>query len=170
MNFISKALIASTLACAPMALHAQEITEGTTIYGADNAPVGTVSQIVDGTVIIDTGEHKAPVAQESIYAGQSGPSVAVTKAQIDTMMAEQAAAAAAARDAALVEGAPVLSVNGNPAGKLRSVNLTENVVVLESSTGQLPLKKEHFAVTNSGALVTLFTRQQLINAAKGASQ
>ena len=96
MNFISKALITSTLACAPVALHAQEIAEGTTVYGTDNAPVGTVSQVVDGTVVIDTGEHEAPVTADSIYAGPSGPTVRATKAQVNSMMAEQAAAAAAA--------------------------------------------------------------------------
>jgi hypothetical protein len=120
-------------------------------------------------VTINTGKHKAPIPADLIGAGDAGPSINATKDQIDAMMDEQVAQANAARDAALVAGAAVISANGNPAGTLASVDLAADAIILESPEGPVALKKEHFAVDPNGKLMALFTREQIASAAASAN-
>ena len=161
------ALLAAAIAAAPMAAFAQDV--GATIYGNDGNPIGTVEQKNGQVVVIDTGKHKAPVAADMIYESEAGPSLNTTKAQVEAMIDKQLAEASTKRDAALVEGAAVMSVNGNPAGTLKSVDMASNAIVLDSPNGLVALKKEHFAVDAQGPLMTLFTRDQIAATVAGAT-
>jgi hypothetical protein len=138
---------------------------GTTIYGNDGNPIGTVEQKNDSVIVINTGKHKAPVPVSLIFEGETGPAVNATKDQVDAMMDKQVAEAAAKRDAALVAGAAVVSINGNPAGTLSKVDLAADVITLDSPDGPIVLKKEYFAVNPQGQLMALVTREQIAAAA-----
>ncbi len=166
MKFTKLALIATLLAATPAMAAAQDV--GATVYGNDGNAIGTVENVADGIVLIDTGKHKAPIPAELIGAGETGPSINATKDQIDAMMDAQVAEATAKRDAALVAGAAVLSANGNPAGTLTEVDLAVDAIILESPDGPVALKKEHFAVDANGQLMALFTRDQIASAAASA--
>lgn len=167
MKSMKLVLMAALLASTPAVTFAQAV--GATVYGNDGKAIGTVEANADGIVTIDTGKHKAPIPANLIGAGDAGPSINATKDQIDAMMDEQVAQATAARDAALVAGAAVVSANGNPAGTLASVDLATDAIILESPEGPVALKKEHFAVNPSGQLMALFTREQIASAAASAS-
>jgi hypothetical protein len=166
MKSMKLVLMAALLASTPAVAFAQDV--GATVYGNDGKAIGTVEAVANGVVTIDTGKHKAPIPADLIGAGDAGPSINATKDQIDAMMDEQVAQANAARDAALVAGAAVISANGNPAGTLASVDLAADAIILESPEGPVALKKEHFAVDPSGKLMALFTREQIASAAASA--
>ena len=167
MNTLKLALLASALAVTPAAAFAQEV--GATIYGSDGNEVGTVTEVNDQVVVIDTGKHKAPVPVNMIADGEKGKTVGATREQVDTLMDARIAEANAKRDAALVEGASVVSAGGRPAGKLGKVDLAADSIAFEAEGGNVfPLKKEHFAVNAQGQLMVLFSKDQIAAAAAKA--
>lgn len=168
MNSLKLALIAGAIATIPAAAHAQAI--GTTIYGRDGAPIGSVAEADAQVVVIDTGTHRAPVPANLIYDGARGKSVNATREQVDAMMAERLAEAAERRDAALRKGAAVVSAGGREVGALLAVDLEGDTIILESLAGPLRLRKEHFAVNPQGQLIVLYSRDQIASAAGGGRQ
>ena len=164
MKFTRLAAFSTFLAAAaiPAAAFAQ-VAAGATVYGPDGTAVGTVASVDAGTVMVDTGTYKAPLPENAFGKGDKGPTITVTKAQLDEMMAQQVAAANTARDAELVAGAAVVSPKGAPLGTIKSVD--GDAVVLESPSGAVALKREHFALDANGALIALFTAEQVAAAA-----
>lgn len=173
MKSMKLALFASALALTPFAAAAQEV--GATIFGNDGAPVGTVEQIDDQVVIINTGKHKAPVPANAFYDAEAGRSVNTTRADLDAFMDQRAAeeqakaeAALAKRDAALVVGAEVVSYGGKPAGTLTAVDLAADSITLESPEGPVLLTKQYFTINPEGRLMALVTLEQIASAAATA--
>jgi hypothetical protein len=168
MKFVRLAA-AAALATAGMSgtAFAQDVAVGATVYGPEGNVVGTVESIADGVVTLDTGAHKAPLPANAFGKGDKGPTITVTKAQLDDMVEQQLAAAAAKRDAALVEGAAVATADGQALGTVKSID--GDSVVVERSAGPVELKREHFAVNESGALMALFTAAQIDAAVAGAA-
>lgn len=158
MKSVKLALLATLLATAPAVAHAQDV--GATVYGNDGNPIGTVESVANGVVTIDTGKHKAPIPADLIGTGETGPSINATKGQIDAMMDAQVAEANAKRDAALVEGAAVVSADGMPAGTIYTID-SEDTVILQNEGGIVTLTRESFAVSPEGALMALYSAQQL---------
>lgn len=165
MKSAKLALLASVLATTPAAALAQDV--GATIFGSDGNPVGTVTEVTEQVVVIDTGKHKTPVPPSMLFDGEKGKSVNATQEQINTMMDQRVAEAMAKRDAALVQGAAVVSAGGSPIGKLASVDMAADKITLETEGGALLLKKEHFAVNPQGQLAVLYSRDQIAKATAG---
>ncbi|MGN6501129.1 MAG: hypothetical protein ACTHKM_13415, partial [Tsuneonella sp.] len=122
MKFVRLAA-AAALATAALgtAAAAQDVAAGATVYGPDGAAVGTVESVANGVVTLDTGAHKAPLPADAFGKSDKGPTITVTKAKLDEMVAQQLAAADAKRDAALVAGAAVVSPKGAALGTVKSV-------------------------------------------------
>jgi hypothetical protein len=158
MNFAKLAIVATALTAMPFAAYAQDA--GTTVFGNDDAPIGTVESNADGIVTVDTGTHKAPLPADLLAEREGKWSVNATKAQIDGMMAAQVAAATEARDAALIEGAMVVSADGVAAGTVYTVD-TADTVIVQNDAGIVTLKRDSFAVNADGALMALYSAQQL---------
>lgn len=167
MKLAKIALIATAIAAAPMAAHAQDT--GTIVYGNDDKPIGTVVSNADGIVTIDTGSHQAPLPAELIGQREIGFSVNATKAQIDEMMAaqlaaqEQAAAeakaaaeaeAAANLEAALVVGAEVITADQQSLGLVDEIT-EENVIVKTADEQLVTLPQNFFAADADGTLFAL---------------
>lgn len=167
MNTFKLALLASVLAATPATAMAQAV--GATIYGNDGAPIGTVARVDGEVIVIDTGTHEAPVPATTFYDTDKGKTLNLTKAQLDTMMAQKLAEAEAKRDAALVQGAAVMSLGGKPVGTLDTVDLAADKILLDSGQGLLMLKKEYFAIGPEGNLMVLYTSDQIASAAAGAN-
>jgi len=151
MKFSNMALAAAlALAATPAALMAQAaapavaVAVGTTIYGSDGQPVGTVTAVADGTVTVDTGAHTAALPANAIGKTDKGPTVSLTKAELDTQIEQMTADQTAKLTAALVAGAAVLDVDGAALGTIKSVE-GESVVV-EGPNGAFTLKPEHFSL------------------------
>lgn len=163
MKSMKLALLAGAFALTPFAASAQEV--GATIFGNDGQPVGTVEQISEQVIIINTGKHKAPLPVSAFYDSDAGRSVNATKQQLDTMMDKKVAEDAAKRDAALVVGASVISFGGNSAGTLSEVDLAADKITLDSPDGPINLTKKFFTVDPDGQLKVLVTREQIASAA-----
>ncbi|WP_095013082.1 hypothetical protein [Tsuneonella mangrovi] len=161
----AKIAVAAALATAalPGVAYAQDVTTGATVYGPNGNPVGTVESVTGGVVTLDTGAHKAPLPTSAFGKSDKGPTITVTKEQLDNMMAQIEAQAAAKRDAALVVGAAAKSADGQDAGTIKSVDADD--IVLETAEGPVALKRQFFAVDASGTLVARYTKAQLVAAA-----
>lgn len=139
---------------------------GATVYGPEGNEVGTVASVAGGLVTVDTGKHKVPLATDAFGEGDKGPTITVTKAQLDAMMDEQLAKAAAARDALLVPGTAVETADNQPLGTIESVD-GDNVVVTRSE-GPVALMRTAFAEAN-GKLIALYTKAQIEAAVASAA-
>lgn len=160
MKFAKLALIATAVAAAPVAANAQDV--GTTIFSQEETPteVGTVVSNDGATVLVDTGKHQAPLPANYFAEREGNWTINATKGQIDSMMDAQVAAANQARDAALVEGAAVVSADGLPAGTVYTID-SEDTVIVQNEMGIVTLTRESFATTPEGALMALYTGAQL---------
>lgn len=165
----AKLAAATALALSPLPALAAgpELAVGSTVYGPEGGVVGTVETIADGIVTVDTGKHKAPLPADVFGTSEQGPSITVTQAQINAMLDEQIASAAAQRDAALVAGAMVHTAGDLMLGNVKSVDGDD--VVVEIETGPVAMKREHFAINANGTLIALFTMEQIEAAAKDAA-
>ena len=158
MNFAKLAVIGTALAALPALAHAQDV--GVTVFGNDDAAIGTVEANADGIVTVDTGTHKAPLPADLLAEREGKWTVNATKAQIDAMMQAQVDEANAKRDAALVVGAAAVTAKGLPAGTVYTID-DQDTVILKRDAGIITLKREHFAVNEQGALMALYTAEQL---------
>ena len=154
MKFTKLALLATAMAAAPFAANAQDV--GATVFGNDDAAIGTVTTNDGSVVTVDTGKHKAPLPANLLAEREGKWTVNATKAQIDQMMDAQVAAANEARDAALVEGAAVLSADGQPVGMIYTVD-TEDMVIIKNDAGIITLTRDSFAADANGALMVLYS-------------
>lgn len=167
-KYAAAAIAAASLATAAYAQDAA-VTVGATVTGPDGAAVGTVESVADGVVTVDTGKHKAPLPANAFGKGESGPTITVTKAQLDTMIDQQLAAANAQRDALLVVGAEVHTADHQVLGKVESID--GNNVIVARAEGPVTLLRDHFAAMDS-MLMARFTAEQIeaAVAAQGQAQ
>lgn len=154
MKFTKLALLATAMAAAPYAANAQDV--GATVFGNDDAAIGTVTTNDGSVVTVDTGKHKAPLPANLLAEREGKWTVNATKAQIDQMMDAQVAAANEARDAALIEGAAVMSADGQPVGTIYTVD-TEDMVIIKNDAGIITLTRDSFAADANGALIVLYS-------------
>ncbi|MEE4155072.1 MAG: hypothetical protein V2I27_13005 [Erythrobacter sp.] len=160
MKFGKMALSAAALALTPFAAYAQDA--GTTIYSqVDDTAVGTVEANDGATVLVDTGSYKAPLPSNAVVEREGKWTVNATKAQIDSMMAQMEAEANAKLDAALVDGAAVMSADSVPVGTILAMDEAGQQIIVANETGVISLKREHFAVNETGMLTALYTGTQL---------
>lgn len=159
MKFAKLALAAVALAATP-ALANDQVVAGATVTGPEGNAVGTIVSVDNGQAILDTGKHQVPLAVTMYGVGEAGPTITVTKAQLDGMIDAQLAEAAAKRDAALVVDAAVLSADGQPVGTVYTVD-TEDMVIVQNDAGIVTLTRDNFAVNAEGALMVLYTAADL---------
>lgn len=151
-------LPAALLAFASPALAADGVVVGATVYGPQGNPVGTIEQVDAQTVLVNTGKHKVPLGPEAFGDSDKGPTITVTREQLDAIIDKQNAEAAASRDAALVAGAAVISAKNAPLGTIASVD--GDTVILEREGKKVALKREHFGMSEQG-LMAYFTAEQI---------
>ncbi|MXP42725.1 hypothetical protein GRI75_13850 [Altererythrobacter soli] len=174
MNF-TKALLAAgalSLASASGAAMAQdaaattEVAAGLTIYGPEGNEVGTIESVADGVATLDTGKHKIGLPLDRFGENAEGQTtIAVGRDQLNTMVDEQLAKAAAELEAVLVAGTPVVDVNGTALGSVGAIEGED--VTVETQWGAFALKKENF-LPGQGS-VTAQVQADQVKTALGAS-
>jgi hypothetical protein len=160
MKLANTALLAAALALVPAGASAQDA--GATVYGNDDAPIGTVESNADGIVTVDTGTHKAPLPADLLAEREGKWTVNATKAQIDSMMAAQMAEAEQKLNAALVKGAAVMTADNMSAGTILAIDETADQIIIERDNGIVSLMRKHFAVSPEGNLMALFSMEQIV--------
>ena len=159
MKFAKLAVAAVALAATP-ALANDQVVEGATVTGPEGNTVGTIVAVENGQAVLDTGKHQVPLGVTMYGQGESGPTITVTKAQLDGMMDAQLAEAAAKRDALLVVDAAVLSADGQPVGTVYTVDSADMVIVKQDAQ-IVTLNRDSFAANPDGALMVLYTAADL---------
>jgi len=159
MKFAKLALAAVALAATP-ALANEQVVAGATVTGPEGNTVGTIISVENGQAVLDTGKHKVPLAVEMYGVGEAGPTITVTKAQIDGMVDAQLAEAAAKRDAALVAGAAVMAADHAALGTVVSVE-GDSVVIARAAdaTKKVTLPRDSFDATDHGLMARLTNAQ-----------
>ena len=166
------------MAVTPAVANAQAV--GTTVYGNDDAPIGSVVANDGTTVTVDTGKHAAPLPANLLAERPIGWTVNATKAQIDGMMDAQAAQAAAAAEAqaaaeaeaaakleaALVVGNPVITADAMPLGTISELD-EANVVVSNDEVGLVTLPRGFFALDAQDQLVARANLADIMAAVQG---
>jgi len=91
-----------------------------------------------------------------------------TKAQLDQMFEDQQKQLVAARDAALVVDATVLSADGVEVGTVTSVEGDTAIVTL--ADGPVTVQRDQFSTNEAGALMVLVTEAELMAALNGTGE
>lgn len=151
---------------APAAATGPALTVGGTVYDPQGGEVGKIASMAADTVVIDTGAHKATLPKSAIGKGAKGPTVTITKAQIDAQVAAATEKASAALNAALIPGAEVRGKAGAPIGTVKEVKGDQ--VVIDRASGPVGLTKQAFGVGPQGLTISL-TAAELDAAAQSAS-
>lgn len=161
MNFAKLAGAALALAATPALAAPGDVAVGATVFGPQGNPVGQIVTVESGQAILDTGKHKVPLALEMYGKGDKGPTITVSKDQLDTMVDQQVAAATAKRDAALIPGAAVRTADGAALGAIAKVD-GDNIVIDRDgdATKKVTLLREHFDALDAG-LTARLTKAQI---------
>ena len=142
-----------------------DLAVGTTVYGSDQNPIGTVDQITANGAIVNTGAHEIPLPANAFGSSANGPTLNITKAELDAKFADQIAMQESQLDSALVAGAEVKTSDAQPLGTIKSVE--GGNVVLDREAGPLALPKELFAVDANGAPMVRASMAQIEAAMSG---
>lgn len=159
MKFAKLAVAAVALAATP-ALANDQVVDGAVVIGPEGNEVGTIVSVANGQAVLDTGKHQVPLGVEMYGVGEAGPTITVTKAQLDGMIDAQLAEAAAKRDAALVVGAAAMDAEHAALGTVLEVN-GDNVVLARGGdeANKVTLLREHFDATDHGLMARLTNAQ-----------
>lgn len=138
------------------------VTKGATVYGPEGNVAGTVEDVAGGNVVLDTGTYSAALPGSAFGKSEQGPTVTMTKQQIDAAMAAVQQKAEAALAVALVPGAELRTSDGIQIGVVESIN-EEGLVTVEREAGPFAMKKDMFG-TDANGLILRMTAQQLAQA------
>lgn len=176
---LTQMIAASILAAAsvPAAVSAQadpaaqiEVTVGTTIYGPQGNEVGSVTEVGDGFVVVNTGTNMATLPADAFGRNADQQiTISMTKAQLDEAVETAATEAEAKLAAALVPGAAVSTADGVQVGTVGSINDDGTVVLTHNTAGDIALPRNQFTPGATGGVQLVFTAEQL-NAALAPRQ
>ena len=150
------------LVCAASSSAADEpqLTLGEAVVGVDGKPVGTVEEVQDEAVVLNTGTAVALVTARSLVRSGDALKINATKEEITRMVEEQRREEAARRDEYIAARRLVRSVDNKPVGRIVVIEDEVNSVVILRNEGIIALNRDHFAVIED-KLVALFTRRQI---------
>ena len=168
MKTLASALAFAVATIATPALANDQVVAGATVYGPEGNQVGTITQVENGQTLLDTGTHQIPLAVDMYGVGETGPTITVTKVQLDTMIEQQMAAANAALDAALVEGATIMTADSQTLGTVGTVEGDNVLVVRAEDAGEFTVPRNYFVATE-GQLIARLTMAQVDAALAGAA-
>jgi len=159
MKFTKLAVAAALLAATP-ALANGQVVAGATVYGPQGNEVGTIVTVENGQAVLDTGKHKVPLGVEMYGQGANGPTITVTKDQLNGIVDAQLAEAVAKRDAALTVGAETMAADHAALGTILEID-GDNVVIARGgdANNKVTLLRSHFDATDHGLMARLTNAQ-----------
>ncbi|WP_260922979.1 hypothetical protein [Novosphingobium sp. 9] len=175
---MKKSLIAAAIAAAsfaPAAVMAQAAapaaavtpTVGAKVYAPDGSDVGTVEQVANGVVTVNTGTARAGLPTSSFAMRAKGLTIGMTKAQVEAAVGSAKAESDAAKDSALVVDAAIKSSDGVDEGIITNVQ-GDNVTFELPDKRSAILQKAYFSVGEDGSVALTMT-DAAFKSALGAS-
>ncbi|RSV17631.1 hypothetical protein CA236_09810 [Sphingomonas sp. ABOLG] len=132
-------------------------TVGATVVDTQGNTVGTIAS-TDGTnAVVDTGTVKAAVPLSSFGTGPKGPTLAMTKAELEAAAGQGAAQAAAQFQSQLTTGATVYGAGGTSVGTIKAVE--GEFVTLTTPKGDARLPKGSFGPGPQGVTIGMTAAQ-----------
>ncbi len=114
-------------------------TVGATIYDAQGGTVGTIAS-TDGTnAVVDTGTVKAAVPLTSFGTGPKGPTLGMTKAELEAAAGQGAAQAAADFKSKLTAGTTVYGSAGATVGTIKEADAQFVTLTTPKGDAKLPI-------------------------------
>jgi hypothetical protein len=142
------------------------LTPGASVASSDAAGVATIKQVnPDGAIVVTRNGTDIALPKNQFTMGPNGLALVFSTAQLDTAL-QQNAAKEAALDKVLVADAALITSDGMPAGKIREIDASGNVVIDQDSKS-FALPKGQFKVDDQGRLALRFTNAQLQQALGG---
>lgn len=138
---------------------------GATVTGKDNQPAGVIAQITAQAVVIDTGTNKVPVPPASIGSSPKGPTIQMTKAELDAAYAQAAQQAQA--NIQLTPGTMVHGLNDVMLGTIKTADA--EFVTVTTPKGEVKLPRTGFAPGPDNSVRVGVTAAQLDAAISGAA-
>jgi hypothetical protein len=107
---------------------------GATIFDAQGGTIGTIASSDGTNAVVDTGTVKAAVPLTSFGTSPKGPTLAMTKAEIETAAGQSAQQAQADFKSKLTAGATVYGTGGASLGTIGAVDA--QFVTLKTAAGK----------------------------------
>ncbi len=114
-------------------------TVGAKVFDPQGGEAGTIDSVTAQAVVINTGTNKVAVPPTAIGTSAKGPTVSMTKAQLDEAFTQHAAQAQGQFQSQLVAGAKVFGTGGSELGTIKATD-AESVTITRNGTDvKLPL-------------------------------
>jgi Cu/Zn superoxide dismutase len=175
-NTASIAAAALAFMAVPATAHAQTATApqpaqataqpaaGATVYDAQGNEVGKIESVANGAAVVFTGTSRAAIPLTSFGTSPKGPTLGMTKAELDA--ASQSSAATQVRSQ-LTPGAEVRGQNGAVLGKVKAIEGDNVIVTAASGNAEARVPLSGFGVNAQGVFIGMSQAQ--FDAAIGAS-
>ena len=114
-------------------------TVGATIFDAQGGTVGTIASSDGTNAVVDTGTVKAAVPLTSFGTSPKGPTLGMTKAELEAAASQSAAQAAADFKAKMTTGATVYGTGGASLGTIKAIDAQFVTVTTAKGDAKLPV-------------------------------
>lgn len=163
---LAAAALLATSAVPALAQGEVALDAGATVYDPQGGTVGTIQQVSGSVVVLDTGDNLATIGADSFVAGENGPVIGYTKAQLDEAVEAARREQEAKLTAAIAVGAELRSNDGKPVGTIQAIN-EDGSVVVEQDDRSFALQRSQLGTDGEG-LIMLFSAAQLEAALSGS--
>jgi hypothetical protein len=114
-------------------------TVGATIYDAQGAEVGRIESVTGGNAVVFTGTNRATIPLSSFGIGPKGPTLGMTRAQLDDAASKAAAAATEQLRARLTPGTEVRGKAGAVIATVKALEGDSVVLSTGKSEVRVPI-------------------------------
>ncbi|MET0245414.1 MAG: hypothetical protein ABW182_01575 [Sphingomonas sp.] len=130
---------------------------GATVYDNQGLEIGKIESVADGNAVVFTGTNRASIPLSKFGASPKGPTLALTKAELDAAAAQAAAAGAEQLRAQLKPGT---QVHGSAGAVLATVKaLDGDNVVLTAGSREVRVPINGFGINAQGVFINMSQAQ-----------
>ncbi len=143
---------------------------GATVYDAQGAEVGKIESVADGNAVVFTGTNRGTIPLTSFGSSPNGPTLGMTRAQLDEAAVQAAAAASEQLRARLAPGTEVRGKAGAVVARVKA--LDGDNVIMTTSKGEVRIPISGIGVNAQGPYIGMTQAEfdAAVSANTGAAQ
>jgi hypothetical protein len=130
---------------------------GATVYDNQGVEIGKIESVANGNAVVFTGTNRAAIPLSSFGTGEKGPTLAMTKAELDAAAAQAATAGAEQLRAQLKPGTQVHGSSGAVLATVKALD-GENVV-LSAGSREVRVPLSGFGLNAQGVFINMTQAQ-----------
>lgn len=157
---------AAPAATAPAASASANFAAGAKVLDTKGGEVGTVESVNGDIAVVNTGTHKVSIPIASFGAGDKGPILSLTRAELDAQAGAATAQQSAAFKSSLAPGMAVSDSQGGAVGTIKEVDA--QFATIDTTKAQVKLPLSALGQGANGVVIGM-TRVQLEAAAQQAA-